>query len=172
MKKTDKILIVVSIFGCIIVLILSTTLYFRQQSSDPNAEEEVTASPTPKAEATPEIIENNIEPTEAEQAEKSGQYIAYNASLLKNAKTGNVVLFFKADWCPTCQKLDVNIRSELNEIPSDLTILILDYETEEELNRKYGVTYQHTLVQVDSDGNLIKKWYGSSDIDEIVSQLQ
>ena len=31
-----------------------------------------------------------------------------------------------------------------------------------ELKKKYEVTYQHTFVQVDAQGNMIKKWSGGA----------
>jgi len=33
------------------------------------------------------------------------------------------------------------------------------------------INTQHTLVQVDKDGNLIKKWSGGSKLDAIVSEI-
>jgi hypothetical protein len=35
-----------------------------------------------------------------------------------------------------------------------------DYDTSNDLKTKYGVTYQHTFVQIDSSGNAITKWVG------------
>ncbi len=47
-----------------------------------------------------------------------------------------------------------------------------DYDTERELKKKYGVTYQHTFVQVDAQGNQIKKWGGSNTLSAVLSQIQ
>lgn len=104
--------------------------------------------------------------------EKSGEYVDYNPSLLARAQDGDVVLFFHAGWCPTCKTLDAAIKSEMSSIPSDLTILKVDYDSETELKKKYGITYQHTLVQVDAQGNQITKWTGGSDLNSIVSRLK
>lgn len=97
-----------------------------------------------------------------------GKYIEYSGSSLTDKQN---VIFFAASWCPTCRGLDQSINSELSLIPSDLTILKANYDSENELKRKYGVTYQHTLVQVDQEGNLLKKWNGSQDIEDIINQL-
>jgi hypothetical protein len=67
--------------------------------------------------------------------------------------------------------LDNEINSDLNSIPSGVTILKADYDAEVDLKRKYGVTLQHTLVQVDKDGNQINKWNGSNDIAEILENI-
>jgi hypothetical protein len=53
-----------------------------------------------------------------------------------------------------------------------VSILKVDYDKETELKKKYGVTYQHTLVQVDKDGNLIKKWSGSPTLTKLVSEIK
>src|SRR5690606_32085668 len=91
-----------------------------------------------------------------DQSNTGGSYVDYDPALLANANDGDVVLFFHATWCPTCRILNNNLNAELAEIPADLTILKTDYDAQTELKQKYGVTYQHTLVQVDAQGNLIK----------------
>lgn len=102
----------------------------------------------------------------------AGSYEAYSPEKLARADQGNVVLFFRASWCPTCKALDADIRAHLKDIPSNLTILDVDYDNSSELKQKYGVTYQHTLVQVDSKGMLIKKWSGSPTLTAFVAELK
>ena len=103
---------------------------------------------------------------------KMGSYEAYSADKLARAETGDVVLFFHASWCPSCRGLNSSIESNLKSIPPGLTILKTDYDKETELKKKYGVTYQHTLVQVDKSGNMIKKWSGGGTLDNLLSQIQ
>jgi len=103
---------------------------------------------------------------------EAGSYEAYSSEKLALAENGDVVLFFNASWCPSCRGLNSNIESNLKSIPESLTILKTDYDKETELKKKYGVTYQHTLVQVDKDGNMIKKWSGGSNLESILSQIQ
>ncbi len=81
------------------------------------------------------------------------------------------VLFFHADWCPDCYQTNKNLISEKDNIPKNLAIYKLNYDTETELKQKYGVTYQHTFVQVDENGNMLKKWSGTYDLKSIESQL-
>lgn len=47
----------------------------------------------------------------------------------------------------------------------------VNYDNSKELKTKYGVTYQHTLVQVDKDGKLLKKWAGSPTLSDLVSEI-
>jgi len=109
--------------------------------------------------------------TETMMKEK-GSYVLYDSALLSRAENGRVVLFFRASWCPSCKALDSDIRARASEIPGDVTILNVDYDTHADLKQKYGVTYQHTLVQVDGKGNLIKKWSGTSKLSDLIAQLK
>jgi len=118
-----------------------------------------------KSSETSSVLKNESTGT----SNSSGKYIEYSKSSLTDSKN---VIFFAANWCPTCRGLDKAINSSLSTIPSNLTILKADYDTETVLKQKYGVTYQHTLVQVDIDGNLIKKWSGSTDISEIIKEIR
>jgi len=108
---------------------------------------------------------------EGDTMKKMGSYEAYSSEKVARAETGDVVLFFHASWCPSCRGLNSDIESNSSAIPEGLSILKLDYDRETELKKKYGVTTQHTLVQVDKDGNLIKKWTGGGTLNSVVSQL-
>lgn len=102
-----------------------------------------------------------------------GSYEIYSPEkIAEKSKTSRVVLFFNAVWCPTCRALDNSIKVSLKQIPGDITILSVDYDTYKDLKKKYGVTYQHTLVQVDSEGNLVKKWSGSPTLSALVQEVK
>lgn len=104
---------------------------------------------------------------------KAGSYESYSASKIALATaTHDVVLFFRASWCPTCIAVDKDIRANVSAIPESLTILDVDYDNSTELKKKYGVTYQHTFVQVDAQGNLIKKWNGSPTLASLVTEVK
>lgn len=95
-------------------------------------------------------------------------YADYQADTEKYAM-GDVVLFFNATWCPTCQEANGNLESA--SIPEGLTVVSVDYDTSTDLKQKYGITTQHTFVQVDPDGKELTKFTGSTTIDEINGQL-
>lgn len=104
---------------------------------------------------------------------KVGSYEAYTSGKVALASsTHDVVLFFRASWCPTCRVIDADIKANLSKIPSSLAILDVDYDNSTALKQKYGVTYQHTFVQVDKDGNMIKKWSGSPTLAKLVSEIK
>jgi thiol-disulfide isomerase/thioredoxin len=108
----------------------------------------------------------------ADMMKKMGIYEDYAPAKLALAKTGKVVIFFKASWCPECKAVDADITSHLNAIPKNLAILKVDYDTSAEMKKQYGVTIQHTFVQVDANGKLIKKWIGSPTLSDIASKVQ
>lgn len=114
----------------------------------------------------------DIKMTEEKTMMKTGSYEAYSPEKLARAATGDVVLFFHASWCPSCRSLNSDIEKNISSIPEGVSILKVDYDKETELKKKYGVTYQHTLVQVDKDGNLIKKWSGSPKLANLVSEIK
>lgn len=104
---------------------------------------------------------------------KVGSYEPYaSAKIALASSSHNVVLFFRASWCPTCRAIDADIKAHLKDIPASLTILDVDYDNSTELKKKYGVTYQHTFVQVDAQGNMIKKWSGGLTLTSLVSEVK
>lgn len=104
---------------------------------------------------------------------KAGSYEAYAPEKVMLASaTHDVVLFFRASWCPTCRAVDADIKANLSKIPWGLAILDVNYDNSTALKQKYGVTFQHTFVQVDKDGNLIKKWSGSQTLSALVAEVK
>jgi thioredoxin 1 len=106
---------------------------------------------------------------DGEMAKSLGSYEDYSPE--KIAQHNGAIIFFHASWCPTCGALNANLTKKATEIPDGVNILKANYDKEIELKKKYGVTFQHTLVQVDKDGNLIQKWSGDITLDQILRRL-
>jgi thioredoxin 1 len=72
----------------------------------------------------------------------------YSAEALAAAeKAGQpIALHFHADWCPTCRAQDKALQTLKNEKGLDLTILTANYDTEKDLERRFNVKMQSTLV--------------------------
>lgn len=105
-------------------------------------------------------------------AEIPNNIVEYSPENLATAQeAGRAVLFFHATWCPTCKALNAEIMERANELPEDVTILKTDFDKELELREQYGITIQHTLVQLDANGNEIAKWSGGN-VDTILENLQ
>lgn len=115
---------------------------------------------------------NNSTPQDKspDQTEKSGQYTDYSETAVNQAD-GTKLLFFHASWCPQCIQLDSSIKN--SQIPSGVTIFKVDYDSNQKLRQKYGVTLQTTVVKIDSNGNLINKYvaYDSPSLESIKKNL-
>jgi thioredoxin 1 len=111
---------------------------------------------------------------EAEAMKKGSAYISYADYTAKkdSYKDAHVVLYFHAPWCPTCQALDKDITANIANLPANTVLVKTDYDSSTSLKQKYGVTFQHTLVQVDANGNKIKKWSGSAELKDVVAEIQ
>lgn len=102
----------------------------------------------------------------------SEAYIPYSAAAATQAaQDGTAVIFFAADWCPTCQAADTAFSQQTDQIPAGVTVLKADYDTEDELKTQYGVTSQHTFVQIDENGEMVTTWSGG-DISELTANIQ
>ena len=131
------------------------------------ASSRVASSPTPDAPATEA-------PSNTEDAsESAGNYITFGTYERSSAdfSSTSVVLFFNAAWCSTCKVARDNFEASVDKIPVDLTIVVVDFDTATDLRKLYGVTVQHTFVQIDDSGEAIGKWSGSTSINEIVEQV-
>lgn len=117
--------------------------------------------------------ENETHSLDAEvEVMMNGVYESYAPEKLARAEIGDVVISFHATWCPSCRALEADILKNINAIPSGVSILKVDYDTETELKKKYGVTVQNTLVQVDAEGNMIHKWSGSTQLETLVAKIK
>lgn len=90
----------------------------------------------------------------------AGQYVTYSESGVAQT-TGTKILFFHAAWCPQCRQLEADIKN--NTIPSGVTIFKIDYDSNQQLRQKYGVSLQTTLVRIDDQGNEVKKFVAYSE---------
>lgn len=90
-----------------------------------------------------------------------GQYIPYSdyVNNPEDFADSHVVLYFSAAWCSTCQGLNNSLQAD--GVPDGLTVVKVDYDSSQNLKQQYGVTLQHTLVQVDPSGEALTKFTGS-----------
>jgi thioredoxin 1 len=92
-----------------------------------------------------------------------GNYVVYTPQALEDTAEGRRVLFFYANWCPICGPADADFKKNVSQIPDDVTLIRVNYNDsdtnsdEEALAQKYGVTYQHTFVQIGANGEVLTK---------------
>lgn len=132
---------------------------------------EMKESGAPVEDKMMEQTENTMMPEEkvsesGEAMMAKGAYVEYGPGVLEGSKATKRVLFFYASWCPFCKPADAEFRDRMSEIPAGVTVIRVNYndpgtdQAEKDLAAKYGVTYQHTFVQIDQDGNVVTKWNG------------
>jgi thioredoxin 1 len=86
------------------------------------------------------------------------------------AAAGPTVLFFAASWCPTCQASLRDLEAHGARL-GNIKIVIVDYDTSGLLKKTYGVTYQHTWVQIDDKGSALETWSGGG-VEEILQRVK
>jgi thiol-disulfide isomerase/thioredoxin len=101
----------------------------------------------------------------------AGDYIDYDAAAIASSEAKHIVLNFSATWCPSCRSLDKDINANLSTIPNGVEIYKIDYDSNVALRQQYGVTVQHTLVEITADGTMINKWSGGNTLDSILAKL-
>lgn len=107
----------------------------------------------------------------------SSRYVEYSKEVLGATTDKKRVLYFYANWCPTCIPADENFKSNIDRIPEDVVLIRVNYnddqtdDEEKALEDRYGITYQHTFVQIDENGNEITKWNGGQ-TDELLANLK
>lgn len=97
-------------------------------------------------------------------------YDQYQASKDKYADS-KVVLFFNATWCPDCRAINEALTSDPGKIPAKTTVVSVDYDQHTDLRQRYGVTTQHTFVQIDTNGEKTRQWVSTS-VDALLKELQ
>jgi len=117
--------------------------------------------------------EEEEEEVEVEEVIEYGEYKTYSEAELAEAyeKGKRVVLFFHATWCPLCKQADTEFLRDVTKLPDDVVLLKTDYDSETALKQKYSVTYQHTFVQIDEDGEQVTKWI-SGGMDKLLANVR
>ncbi len=85
-----------------------------------------------------------------------GAYTMYSESAFAKVPAERRVIFFHAPWCPQCRELDEDMNTQ--PLPDGVTIFKADYDSNQELRKKYGVTLQTTFVEVSIGGDKISSF--------------
>jgi len=105
------------------------------------------------------------------------RYVEFSPESLQTTQDKRRVLFFYANWCPLCRPVNEELTANVDELPDDVVVIRVNYndsdtdQNEKDLAKKYGVTYQHTFVQIDSRGTEVTKWIGG-DLAELLSRTK
>ena len=107
----------------------------------------------------------------------SSRYVEYSKAVLDQSKDKRRVLYFYATWCPECKIANEDFTANPDKIPEDVVVIRTNYNDpntdaeEKNLAKKYSITYQHTFVQIDSQGKEVTKWNGGG-TDELVKNIK
>ncbi|HYD35189.1 MAG TPA: thioredoxin family protein [Vitreimonas sp.] len=170
--KNFTLVCVVALVVFIAWLSLVTPMTMKQELSDTSLSS--TPSPTQLPESVPGPI---VTPDANSDNSGGGSYLPFSPEVMNMTSTTRRVLFFYANWCPTCKPADEDFTNNSHRLPADVTVIRVNYndpdtdETEKALAKKYAVTYQHTYVQIDESGDAVTKWNGGQ-VEEMLSKLQ
>ncbi len=128
------------------------------------------AGSAPAVSVPPSPAASGGSPAPSESAVPAGAYLsrAEYTEVMASREGTKVVYFFHAPWCPTCRATERAIARD--GIPAGLTLVKVDFDSEGDLRKQYGVTTQHTFVQVDASGAELAKWTGSEGGAEILAK--
>lgn len=107
-------------------------------------------------------------------------YIPFDKSAYDQARASGKVIYleFYANWCPDCKAQAPILNEAFSEIKNPKVIgFRVNYKdsdtdsNEIDMARQFGITYQHTHVILDKNGNVAKKATGSWDKDTIESEI-
>jgi len=143
--------------GVVVLILIGGGFFMLNNSSSSTTENQAVTQP--------DTIQNeteNSQPTaQPNDSSLSQRYVDYSEANLAKAteSDGKAMLFFAAlAWCPSCQAADKDIQANFDKVPSDVTILRVDYDTAKDLKQKYAITMQDTFVQVDENGEEVTRW--------------
>jgi thiol-disulfide isomerase/thioredoxin len=146
--------------GVVLLLVIGgTSLAACSSNEDPpgsqTAESQTTGAQTTGSQTTGS---QTTEPQASDAmagSETAGSFVDYSPELVSSTP-GEKLLFFHAPWCPQCQELEADIEEA--GVPDGVTVFKVDYDSNQDLREKYGVTIQTTVVKVDDQGEAIESY--------------
>lgn len=109
---------------------------------------------TVKTENTAKDLPLGNPSTESNQV-APGKYVEYSEEVLAST-SGTRLLFFHAPWCPQCREIESDLKEA--SLPENVTILKVDYDSNQALRQKYGVTIQTTFIKLDEKGDKVASY--------------
>lgn len=96
-------------------------------------------------------------------------YIDYDENLIKNFDW-RIILEFYANWCSTCKSFDKSLEDY--DLPENILILKIDFDNSEELRKKYAVLTQSTFVEINNREEVLNRFIGIINIEDLVEKLK
>ena len=171
------------IAGMVVLVLVGGALFVANQNSQRAEQakmEQEKAAMMQKENTAAEEKETMMKKQEGDKmmADKnSSRYVVYSKAAYDGASDKRRVLYFYATWCSSCKQANEDFTANPNKIPEDVVVIRTNYndpdtdQEEKDLAKKYGITYQHTFVQVDAQGKELTKWNGGQ-TDELVTNIK
>lgn len=100
------------------------------------------------------------------------RYQTFSQEALENSDAAKTLVFFKADWCPTCRILDQDIKQNASDIPEDWLILEANFDDEVDLKNEYRVASQHTIVVLDENKEEEQKLSAILSLEDLINVIE
>ena len=168
-KSTEKISLNKAVIVAFVIFVIGLIITFFIAGSGGNQETSVSQS------TSADNSSKSSAETNSQAVLKAGYFNWSNQADFEAYSEFERWLYFHADWCPKCVALDKDILDNLDQIPEDLVIFKVDYDQNQALRQRYGVSLQTTVVKVDSQANLQAKFVGTStnhSLTELLKKLQ
>lgn len=139
-----------------IVVLIASIGYFATQDRGGKQESAANTSAETREQVNTLPAANETETVSPEVSDievaSTGVYLPYSAEAIATSDAEHILLSFSATWCPSCRALDADITKNADSIPKGVEIYKVDYDTSAELKRKYGVTTQHSIIEINKNG--------------------
>lgn len=122
-------------------------------------------------------MENDSMEDDDQTMTQPDRYLAYSPQVWADTADTKRVLFFYANWCPTCKPANEDFQTNQSQIPDDVTVIRVNYDdnqtdaAEKALAQNYDITYQHTFVQLDENNQVVTRWNGGQ-LKELLANLK
>jgi len=152
-----------------------------EMASDAMQKKPETLNEEPIKENSMETSKDTLKETTKKAKELANNYYRFDKAHYEQSLMDGKIIFldFHADWCPICNQEQPEIISAFNELESDdvvgYQVHYNDGNTNDddtEMAKKYGISYQHTKVIIDYNGDVALKSLESFDKNKVLEAIK
>ena len=156
--------------GLILFSLLGVFFLYTSPKSEEATSISTTISVVPTA-ASNTGSANRVEEVTINSTQLAKNYFVFQQSEYLKARAARrpILLFFYANWCPTCARQEpINLQAFNNLPPTNLIAFRVNYNDndtsadEKALAQELGITYQHNFRLFDTNGTLIDSFQGDT----------
>lgn len=116
-------------------------------------------------------VDNNEAAEQNTATPSPDRFKDYDAEQIANSDAEHIILFFHANWCPSCKALEEDIKANQASIPDNMEIYKVSFDTATELKSRYGVRVQHSLLEINQNGEAESTILHSSTLASLVNSI-